>query len=217
MPTCLSEIVFGSFLVYSPRGTSEVSIKSRSLAYQIKNNRVGTIPRLAERLAKEIAGSESARPLGQLLGSDVTLVPCPRSSLLVKGGLWPGDEISKALATVGLGKEAKRWLEREKAVAKSSAAQRGERPKVEDHLKSMRVTTEQTIFSPRKITVVDDVVTKGATLLAAVSLLKEKFPTSEVQAFALVRTLGLQPDIDRILTPCVGVIKNVQGEADRRP
>lgn len=217
MPTCLSEITFGSLLVYSPRGSSATSIKSRSLTYQIKNNREGTITRLAERVAKEIATSEAARPLANLLAKEVILVPCPRSSLLVKGGLWPGEEIAKALVRAGLGKEVKPWLQRKNAVAKSSAAQPGERPTVEDHLKSMRSEADSTLFAPRKITIVDDVVTKGATLLAAASLLKEQFPSSEVQVFALVRTLGLQPEIDRILSPCVGTITHVRGDAQREP
>jgi hypothetical protein len=40
---------------------------------------------------------------------------------------------------------------------------------------------------------------------------------AEVRAFALVRTLGLQPDIEQILQPCTGVIRNFYGEAAREP
>lgn len=217
MPTCLSEVVFGSFLVYSPRGDAPVSIQSRTLTYQIKNDREGTIPRLAERLAKEITATDSARPLGQILGPEATLVPCPRSSLLVKGALWPSERIAKALVAAGLGKQVNPWLERMKAVPKSSTAKPGGRPVIQDHLDSMRVSAESTMFPPGTLVVIDDVITKGATLIAAASLLKEIFPNSEVKVFALVRTLGLQPDIGRILDPCQGIITNRGGEADRQP
>src|SRR6185436_16939767 len=99
----------------------------------------------------------------------------------------------------------------------SSAAEPGKRPKIQDHLSSMRVTAESTIFPPRRIVVIDDVITKGATLIAAVSLLKEKFPSADIKAFALVRTLGLQRDIDQILDPCIGTVMNLEGEAERAP
>lgn len=55
------------------------------------------------------------------------------------------------------------------------------------------------------------------TLLGAASRLAESFPRSEVRAFALVRTLGLQPEIERILEPCVGRIRATAQEADREP
>jgi hypothetical protein len=217
VPTCLSEIIFGSFLAYSPRGNSPDAIKSRTLTYQIKSDRGGTIPRLTERLAKEIATSESCSRLGKLLGLEATLVPCPRSYLLVKGGLWPGEQIAKSLVASGLGKLVEPWLERIKAIPKSSAAEPGKRPKIQDHLSSMRVNAESTIFPPRRIVVIDDVITKGATLIAAVSLLKEKFPTADVKAFALIRTLGLKREFARILDPCIGTVMNLEGEAEREP
>jgi hypothetical protein len=72
--------------------------------------------------------------------------------------------------------------------------------------------------SPERITVVDDVVTKGATLLAAASLLAVAFPDAEIRAFALVRTMGLIPDVDRILDPVLGWIRRTAGSgADRDP
>lgn len=67
------------------------------------------------------------------------------------------------------------------------------------------------------ITVVDDVVTKGATLLGAASLLAGAFPRAEIRAFALVRTQGYVKDIERILDPVVGRISRTRnGGADRQ-
>jgi adenine/guanine phosphoribosyltransferase-like PRPP-binding protein len=80
----------------------------------------------------------------------------------------------------------------------------------------MRITP--TLAAPLRIVLVDDVVTKGATLLAAASLIHAAFPDTRVEAFALVRTLGLQPEVQRIVDPVVGTITlNPWAGADRRP
>jgi adenine/guanine phosphoribosyltransferase-like PRPP-binding protein len=73
------------------------------------------------------------------------------------------------------------------------------------------------IEQPARITLVDDVVTKGATLLAAASLVAEAFPGIDVRAFTLVRTMGLVPEIERIVDPVFGRIKTDRGGADRQP
>lgn len=64
---------------------------------------------------------------------------------------------------------------------------------------------------------VDDVVTKGSTLLAAASRLKETYPQAKVTAFALVRTLGFVDNIDAIVEPVVGTIALRDDEPLRDP
>jgi len=64
---------------------------------------------------------------------------------------------------------------------------------------------------------VDDVITKGATLLGAANRLQETFPQANVSAFALVRTLGFVDDVQRIVEPAVGTITLRGGEAVREP
>lgn len=66
--------------------------------------------------------------------------------------------------------------------------------------------------------VVDDFVTKGATLLGAASRVADLFPDAMVTAFVLVRTTGLVPNVERIVDPVAGeIILLPSGEADRRP
>jgi len=68
-----------------------------------------------------------------------------------------------------------------------------------------------------RVLVVDDVITKGSTALAAASRIAEISPEADVRVFALVRTKGLQPDVDRILDPTTGVVRLVADEGDRQP
>ncbi len=71
------------------------------------------------------------------------------------------------------------------------------------------------MFQPAQITLVDDVITQGATALAAASRVAEVFPDSEIVVFALVRTRGLVEDIASIIDPVSGWILERQGRAWR--
>ncbi|HEX4266428.1 MAG TPA: hypothetical protein VHY36_00975 [Steroidobacteraceae bacterium] len=58
-----------------------------------------------------------------------------------------------------------------------------------------------------RLTLVDDVITRGRTLLAAAARIHAAFPGAEVSAFALLRTLD----------PCEGDVRWISGDARRRP
>ena len=58
---------------------------------------------------------------------------------------------------------------------------------------------------------------KGRTLLAASMRLRERFPRAQLRAFALVRTLGLVPDIAQLVEPCEGTIIWTGNDARREP
>lgn len=208
----LSEVRFGSYLVYSPRGTSAVSSRSRQVRDAIKAAREPTLESAIAHLARNFSTSG----LAAILGPDVTLVPCPRSSPLVEGALWPGRRIAEELAKNGLAKQVIASVERVEPVPKSAFQARGERPDARRHYDTMRATAD--LAATDRITLVDDFVTKGNTLLGAASRLVEVFPRATISVFALVRTKGLQPEIDDLVEPCVGRIwERYSGEADREP
>jgi adenine/guanine phosphoribosyltransferase-like PRPP-binding protein len=72
--------------------------------------------------------------------------------------------------------------------------------------------------NPSRIVIVDDVITKGATLIAAASALHAAYPDAEIRPFAVLRTMGFRPEVGRILDPCEGVIKlNAAGRSERTP
>lgn len=79
------------------------------------------------------------------------------------------------------------------------------------------LAVQRGILSPRTIVIVDDFVTKGASLLAAATRIQEAFPEAEVLGFALIRTLGLVPEIEKILSPCTGRIWHDGRDVRREP
>jgi hypothetical protein len=205
----LSSVSFASLLTYSPRGTSELSIRSRQVRDAIKSARWDVLDRCVVRIV-ERGGLEP------FLGPDVILVPAPRSAPIRDAGtLWPAERICTRFVDAGLGRDVSCCLVRTSAVPKSAFAMPGERPTATLHRDTM--TVHGSLLPPDRMTVVDDVVTKGATLLAAVSLLSEAFPDSEIRAFAVLRTMGLTENIESILDPCEGTIRWDAQDAHRNP
>jgi hypothetical protein len=141
-----------------------------------------------------------------------TLVPMPRSAPFPPrqpNVLWVPRRISEALLAVQLGAGVLSCLRRATAVPKSAAAAPGMRPDAAMHLASFEVDGQ--VDPPQEITIVDDVITKGATLLAAASALQRAFPKATIRGFALVRTMGLVPDIERLVHPVVGEVTQTGG------
>lgn len=181
-PSLLSEVRFGSYLAYSPRGQSTVSKNSRDLCYKIKQDRAGVIREVVRRLAQDFEGTE----LKEMLGPDVILVPAPRSTLLLRDALWPAARIADELHGVGLGRQPRPIVTRAVPVPKSAFAARGGRPSPQQHLDSLRLEARMPLSG--RVTVIDDVITRGATTLAVASLIRHAFPGTTVSVFALVRT-----------------------------
>lgn len=192
----LSSLEFGSFLSYSPRGTSVEELASRSLCHQIKRDghllvagrpAAPAIPHAVHRL-----GQDRPPELADLLAPDVLLVPVPRSAPFPPGranGLWVPQRICEELLRAGFGSRMEPLLVRHTAVPKSAFASRVDRPGVAIHHASFRVAA-RLVDRTARITLIDDVITKGSTLLAGASRLAEAYPAATIRAFALVRTMS---------------------------
>lgn len=154
----------------------------------------------------------------EIIGTDVLLVPAPRNAPFPPKqaeALWVPKRICEALRARGLGSAIFTGLVREQAVPKSAFAPVGGRPSPRRHYQTMRC--EKLVSVPQKITVVDDVITKGATLLAAASLAQEAHPQALVRGLRAGANDG-PPPVEKIVEPVVGTVKlTAFGEADRQP
>lgn len=207
----LSEVRFGSYLAYSPRGSSDVSKRSRLVRDAVKYWRQDLI----DRIVTALRTSFPENGLAAVLGPEVVLVPVPRRAPLVAGGLWPSSRLCEALVAAGLGAEVLPALERTAAVPKSAFAAPGERPTAMRHYETIDVSAVLT--SRDRVTVVDDIITKGNTMLGAASRLSDQLTNADLGGFALVRTRGLVPEIDEIVDPVVGSIRRSGASAIREP
>lgn len=194
------DLPYGTLLSYSPRGDTELAEKSRKICGRIKKGDTALIDK-----AFQILKEPRCSILQPFLNSRITLVPVPRSSRLVEGGIWPSKIIADLLLQRGYASHVLPCIKREKAVPKSSSSPSNERPSVDVHYESLAVSDDQ-LFRPDQITLVDDVLTQGRTTVACARRLMEAYPDAEIRVFAVVRTVGFQ-EINTIIDPVVEVIK----------
>jgi predicted amidophosphoribosyltransferase len=159
--------------------------------------------------------AENSPQLAGFFGATDVLVPVPGSTPYTEEGSWTAEHLAVALLNVGLGGATWSGLRRVRAVRKSATAAPGDRPTVSVHFESF--VLEPSPIVPNRIVLIDDVVTKGRTLLAAASRVQEAFPCSQIRAFALLRTMGFVPGVQRLLDPCTGEIRWKAGDAHRSP
>lgn len=194
----LSDLQFGAFLSYSPRDdTSAEGRKSRAVRKAVKNDLPldgrPILPFSVARLREELTPDREVTPdLLDLLAQDVVLVPMPGSAPLPPkdpDALWVPRRICEELVKAQFGARWEPLLVRRVAVPKSSTAAQEGRPRtdLQTHYDSLAVSPRLG-DPPMRITLVDDFITKGATVLAGASRLAEAFPNAEIRAFALVRT-----------------------------
>jgi predicted amidophosphoribosyltransferase len=191
-----SELNFCSFLQYSPRGVSPVSRYSQEFVRAIKYDRtIATVEGYASAIdyaARKISQAATAHDvLEKCLSQDAILVPVPRKAPMQPGWLWPARRLCQSMQSHELGREVLPLLVRTKPVKKSATAAKGERPSPEEHFESLDVAGNRPLISDaRQIVLVDDVITRGSTTLAAFARLREAFPNCRISCLAPIRTMS---------------------------
>jgi predicted amidophosphoribosyltransferase len=207
----IRRLAFASCYVYSPGGEGAICERSRLLRALLKEGDAHFMVKYARRVQQQ---AERCPQLAGFFRDTDVLVPVPRSSTKACG-TWVAADLALALVHEGLGVMAWPGLHRACAVSKSSTAARGARPTVSCHFESFLV--ERASVDPASVVLIDDVITKGRTLLAAAARVRETFPHAQIRAFALLRTMGLIAGIDHLLDPCRGEIRWQAGDALRIP
>jgi hypothetical protein len=206
----IRRITFASCYVYSPRGASPASRRSRLLRKLLKAGDDHFILKYAVRVRQQV---DEDAVLAGFLDPGQVLVPVPGSAPAVAGVVSVSEHLARALIESGLGREIWKGLYRIRPVRKSATSPPLSRPTVHTHYESFSVAATV----PPRLVLIDDVVTKGRTLLAAAARLRDASPDSEIRAFALLRTMGRVDGVEQLLNPCVGEIRWRAGDAYRNP
>lgn len=207
----ISRIAYASCYVYSPAGTSVACERSRLLRALLKEGDAHFMVKYAVRVQQQ---AQQCSQLAGFFRSTDVLVPVPGSSPKVCG-TWVAADLAYALVHAGLGTTAWPGLHRVCSVPKSATAAPGGRPTVSRHYESFLVERRSVI--PTSVLLIDDVITKGRTLLAAAARVRETFPHAQIRAFALLRTMGMVAGVEHLLEPCRGEIRWQAGDARRIP
>jgi predicted amidophosphoribosyltransferase len=208
----IQKLEFASCYVYSPGGTGLICDRSRLLRSLLKEGDARFMDKYATRVHQQ--AQASAQLAGFFHASDL-LVPVPGSAPKPVGHVWVAADLADAFVRQGLGIAAWAGLRRVRAVRKSATALPGARPSVARHYESFLI--ERSRLTPQSVVLIDDVITKGRTLLAAAARVHEAFPDAQIRAFALLRTMGLISGVQQLLDPCIGEIRWQAGDAHRRP
>jgi len=209
----MSRLDYFAPFCYSPRGPSQSAERSRCLRTLIKQAHPGALDRCLQRLRTMI--DLGVTPAFLSIPS-LALVPLPRRTPTGRlGASAPAVLIGQRLLEAGVGAVLWPALGRIRPLAKSAWAHPGTRPEFHEHYDSLALV--ECDPPSRQVLLVDDVVTRGRTLLSAAMRLRDALPQIEVYAFALLRTDGLSPDIEQITAPLCGTIRLLGGDAFRRP
>lgn len=213
----LAELQFGAVVTYVARGTTPEMEQAKAVTHSLKRDAKlalpdGTRPTTTEYLSSLLRSAFHTCPaLANVITSDCALVPVPGAALRVTDGLWVPERLARAMIATGFGSQLLPCIRRTVAVQKSATALPGQRPSAHDHYNSMAV--DAPLGWPPRLLLVDDVVTKGASLIGAASRLREAAPHSEIVAFAMVRTLRSSAEFQSWFSPVVGrIVVTTYGE-----
>lgn len=206
----LSEgIHYYSFFSYSPRGRSGASGFSRTvIRNRVKNDDEAFIAEAVASIQVDELPALAMRPEEHRV-----VVPVPGSKPHSEEYGWPALRIAEALVENHFGTSVWCGLRRFVAVPSACHARAGQRPTLERHLKTIRVTEKSE--AECNFLLVDDVITKGTILSACASLLSEAFPRSRITGFALINTIEPTATLERVVDPQCGTIQIRNGLALR--
>lgn len=173
---------FLTFLVYSPRGNSEIERISQKNRGACKNGSVIFSTTLSNRLIEsDLAG----------YFENSALVPVPKSSLHMEGAVYPSRIIAQTLVDNGLGNSVVDCLRRIYPIPKSSSQFTAEtRNTVDVHLDSLEV--RPLLISEPTIILIDDILTLGRTFMASAIKMQEMYPEKEIKIFSPIRTRSFE-------------------------
>jgi predicted amidophosphoribosyltransferase len=202
---------FAAPFQYASRGASPIAQKSRELRDRIK--RGDTV--LYGQIARHVLELVRVGVFPDFFGPQVTVVPVPGHAPMTGGAQSRTAQMAQSLLDVGLAGSVSQLVSRRVTVPKSAWANPADRPRALDHVSSLDARLPLTAVG--QVLLLDDVITRGATLMGVAVRLRQLAPTLVVRAFALLRAIT-DGDIEAIRAPTVGYVElDELGETWRRP
>jgi predicted amidophosphoribosyltransferase len=158
-------------------------------------------------IAKTIHQRIGEMPFASLFNTNAVLVPVPKSTLMQPGTLWVPHRIATALVERNLGREVFACLARIKPVRKAAWSDPSERPSPTEQFETIGVQGRVSESPSDEIVLVDDIITRGATLVGAANRLAEAFPRARIRAFAAMRTISIPSEFVSLFEPRFGTIQ----------
>jgi predicted amidophosphoribosyltransferase len=170
-------------------------------------------------IAKTVQQHREQLPFASYFNPNAVLVPVPKSTLMQPGSLWVPHRLSMALVERNLGREVFPCLARVTPVRKAAWSDPSERPSPTEQYATIGVQGQISEPPPNNFVLVDDIVTRGATLLGAANRLAEAFPNAQIHAFAAMRTISVPSEFAVMYEPVSGTIEYREWADDtlRRP
>ncbi len=215
----LEKIEFGALLSYSPHGITQREIFSRSVRTAVKNDEFiissSKQVQMSEFVAQSVKKMLGSLPFSHLFDSNPVFVPTPSSSLKKPDSLWVPNRIALALQRE-LGGEVAECLVRVKPLPKSATSAAPNRSTATQHFESLEV--QKVLGEPKSILLIDDIITRGATLLGAANRLAESYTDARIAAFAALRTVSNPSEFKSVTESVNGLIRlQPSGGTLRRP
>lgn len=207
------ELTYGALWSYSPRGPSQAERRSRDYRYYLKQEQTvkygDKTMFMSEVVPQAILEQKESLPFMPLFEDDPILVPVTRSSLLQPNSLWVGLKVATAMQKAGLGSTVSQSLVRTYAVGNKASA--------EEHYNSQKVE-QKLLTEPEHILLVDDFITRGATMIASALKLREAYPNASIEGFAPIRTVSDSSNFKKIEDPVYDTITlHTSGKCHRNP
>jgi predicted amidophosphoribosyltransferase len=158
---------------------------------------------MSEFVARTLKSKLDSLPFAPLFADNPILVPTPSSSLKKPESLDVPSRIAQAMKKE-LGNEVAECLLRSKPLSKSATSAAANRSTAIQHFESLQV--QDILTKPQSILLIDDVVTRGATLLGAANRLSEAYPSAMIAAFVALRAVSNPIEFKGIRESVIGNI-----------
>lgn len=189
-----SELEVLTATIYPPRAKGDATRAAKNFILSgIKYDRIayeGSDQQAIEFTITSLMDHIGGSSMEQFFSGVDWLVPMPGHGLHRPGSLWVPLRIAEALHAAGVGHRVEPCISRQEPVIKSAFAKPGERPTTKTHYSSFGL--ESRLVPPQSVLLVDDLVTKGATLVGGAARVLERFPSIEIRAFAIARVQDVE-------------------------